>query len=159
DAIRNLLAEKLASAASQSLSTMGNWALGVIRNAAKAVAALIQQAYASLLAFFAWSGPAAPALAGGVIVAGTAAMISLAAKAAGAIGVGKGGIVTARTRARMGEGYRREAVIPLERDNVIAESVGAAVFDAMMTAHRFQQASGGSTMAEREIVLRIDGAA
>src|SRR5690606_40701271 len=103
---------------------------------------------------------AAPALAGGVIVAGTAAMIALAAKAANAIGLAKGGIVTGPTLALMGEDYRREAVIPLERDNVIAESVGAAVFDAMMTAHRFQRASGpGPASDDREVVLRIDGAA
>jgi len=98
-------------------------------------------------------------LAGGVIVAGTAAMISLAAKAADAIGLAKGGIVTGPTLALMGEGYRREAVIPLERDNVIAQSVGDAVLEAMLTAQRFQQASGGGqTSDDREIVLKIDGA-
>ena len=74
-------------------------------------------------------------------------------------GLASGGIVTAPTLALVGEGYRREAVIPLERDNVIADSVGAAVFDAMMTAHRFQQASGpGPAGDDREVVLRIDGA-
>jgi len=158
DAIRQLMAERLAKAASDSLATIGNWALGVIRNAAKAVAALIQQAYASLLAFFAWSGPAAPVLAGGVIVTGTAAMISLAAKAANAIGLAKGGIVTGPTLALMGEGHRREAVIPLERDNVIAQSVGDAVLEAMLTAQRFQQASGGGPAGDdQEVVLKIDG--
>src|SRR5690606_34635795 len=134
------------------------WALGAIREVASVVASFIQQAYATLLAYFAWSGPAAPALAGGVIVAGTAAMLSLAAKAKDIVGLARGGIVTGPTLALMGEGYRREAVIPLERDNVIAESVGAAVFDAMMTAHRFQQASGpGPDGDDREIVLKIDG--
>lgn len=58
----------------------------------------------------------------------------------------------------VGEGHRREAVIPLERDNVIAESVGAAVFDAMMTALRMAQASGQQAdSGDREFVLRING--
>src|SRR5690606_40880072 len=58
----------------------------------------------------------------------------------------------------VGEGHRREAVIPLERDNVIADSVGQAVFEAMMTAERFRRASGGEAAGgQQEVVLRIDG--
>src|SRR5690606_31135629 len=69
-----------------------------------------------------------------------------------------GANATGPTLALMGEGYRREAVIPLERDNVIAQSVGDAVLEAMLTAQRFQQASGGGPAGDdREIVLKIDG--
>jgi hypothetical protein len=57
----------------------------------------------------------------------------------------------------MGEGSRREAVIPLERDNVIADSVGAAVYEAMVMAQRVGQATGPQTSDDREVVLRIDG--
>jgi len=96
----------------------------------------------------------------GGIIGGVTKGISGIVKGIGSIfGLASGGIVTAPTLALVGEGHRREAVIPLERDNVIAESVGAAVFDAMMTAHRFQQASGpGPAGDDREIVFKIDGA-
>src|SRR5690606_3740557 len=108
--------------------------------------------------FFAWSGPAAPALAAGVIAAGTASMIALAAKAKDAVALEKGGIITGPTIALMGEKRRREAVIPLERDNVIADSVGDAVFNAMLMAQRMQTV-GGQSSVSREVVLRIDGQA
>ena len=71
-------------------------------------------------------------------------------------GLAAGGIVTGPTMAMMGEGGRREMVLPLERDNVIADSVGAAVFEAMTMAQRMSQATG-QTSDEREAVLKIDG--
>lgn len=162
NAVQQLLVQRLAQAASQSLATFGQWVLGVLSQVGSVIVAVIQQAYATLVAFFAWSGPIAPVLAGGVIAAALAGIGSIASQVLGSIripGLAQGGIVTGPTLAMVGEGHRREAVIPLERDNVIAESVGAAVFDAMMTAHRFQQASGpGPAGDDREVVLRIDGA-
>ena len=66
--------------------------------------------------------------------------------------------MTAPTLAMIGEGHRREAVIPLERDNVIADSVGQAVYEAMTMAVRVAGATGnGAQRDEREIVLRLDG--
>jgi len=91
---------------------------------------VITQAYATLVAFYAWSGPAAPVLAAATIGAAIAGIAALANQAVGAFkgvtGLAKGGIVTGPTLAMMGEGGRREAVIPLERDNVIADSVGSS---------------------------------
>lgn len=161
--LKNVLVQQLSQAASNALSTLGSWIISVLSKVATAISAVITQAYTTLVAFYAWSGPAAPVLAAGTIAAAIAGIGALAAKAVGAFkgvtGLAKGGIVTGPTLAMVGEGHRREAVIPLERDNVIAESVGAAVFDAMMTAHRFQQASGpGPAGDDREVVLRIDGA-
>ena len=160
--VQQLLVQRLAQAASQSLTKFGQWVLGVLSQVGAVIVGVIQQAYATLVAFFAWSGPIAPILAGGVIAAALAGIGSIASQVLGSIripGLAQGGIVTGPTLAMVGEGHRREAVIPLERDNVIAESVGAAVFDAMMTAHRFQQASGpGPAGDDREVVLRIDGA-
>lgn len=162
DTVKQLLVQQLANMASKSLSTLGEWASGVIAKVGPAIVALIQQAYATLVAFFAWSGPLAPALAAGVIGAALAGIGSLVSQVLGSIripGLAQGGIVTGPTLAMVGEGHRREAVIPLERDNVIAESVGRAVFDAMMTAERIHQASGGEAAGgQREVVLRIDGA-
>lgn len=161
--LKNVLVQQLSQAASNALSTLGSWIISVLSKVATAISAVITQAYTTLVAFYAWSGPAAPVLAAGTIAAAIAGIGALAAKAVGAFkgvtGLAKGGIVTGPTLAMVGEGHRREAVIPLERDNVIAESVGAAVFDAMITAHRFQQASGpGPAGDDREVVLRIDGA-
>ena len=96
----------------------------------------------------------------GGIIGGVAKGIGGIVKGIGSIfGLASGGIVTAPTLALIGEGHRREAVIPLERDNVIARSVGDSVLEAMLTAQRFQQASGGGPASDdREVVLRIDGA-
>src|SRR5690606_504947 len=155
--VQQLLVNRLAQAASQSLGTFGQWVVGVLSQVGAVIVGVIQQAYATLVAFFAWSGPLAPVLAGGVIAAALAGIGSIASQALKAIripGLAEGGIVTGPTLAMVGEGYRREAVIPLERDNVIAESVGQAVFEAMMTAERFRRASGGETAGgQREVVL------
>jgi len=53
----------------------------------------------------------------------------------------------------------KEAVIPLERDNVIANSVGDAVYSAMITAMRVQSATTSPQTAsgEQTITLEIDG--
>src|SRR5690606_11440558 len=142
--VQQLLVNRLAQAASQSLGTFGQWVVGVLSQVGAVIVGVIQQAYATLVAFFAWSGPLAPVLAGGVIAAALAGIGSIASQVLGSIripGLAQGGIVTGPTLAKVGEGHRREAVIPLERDNVIAESVGQAVFEAMMTAERFRRAS------------------
>jgi len=159
--IKELLVQQLASAASKSLSTLGEWAMGVIKQAGLAVVALIKQAYAALVTFFVWAGPAAPVLAGGVIAAAIAGIGALAAQVMGAFNtkatpMATGGIVTGPTFAMMGEGRRREMVLPLERDNVIADSVGQAVFDAMITAQRMNQATQGGD--QQEAVFKMDGA-
>src|SRR5690606_24186297 len=160
--VQQLLVNRLAQAASQSLGTFANWVVGVLSQVGSVIVAVIQQAYATLVAYFAWSGPFAPALAAGVIGAALAGIGSIASQALKAIripGLAEGGIVTGPTLAMVGEGHRREAVIPLERDNVIAESGGQAVSAAMMPAERFRRASGGETAGgQREVVLRIDGA-
>jgi len=70
----------------------------------------------------------------------------------------RGGIVTGPTFAMMGEGGRREAVIPLQRDNVIADSVGQAVYEAMVTAMRISQVGRTQPAENKEIVLRLDRA-
>ena len=159
--VQQLLVNRLAQAASQSLGTFGQWVVGVLSQVGAVIVGVIQQAYATLVAFFAWSGPLAPALAAGVIAAALAGIGSIASQVLGTIripGLAEGGIVTGPTLAMVGEGHRREAVIPLERDNVIAESVGQAVFEAMMTAERFRRASGGEAAgAQQEVILRIDG--
>jgi len=162
DVAKQVLVQQLSQVVTNSLATMGSWVLGVVASSAKVVGALISQAYATLVAFYAWSGPFAPVLAGGTIAAAIAAIGSVAAKATnafkGVVGLATGGIVTGPTFAQLGEGGRKEAVIPLERDNVIADSVGQAVYQAMVTATRVGQASGSSNDGDREIVLSIDGA-
>lgn len=161
DVMKKTLANQLSQAATKSLSTLSRWVLGVVSSVSAAVSAVISQAYATLVAFYAWSGPAAPALAAGTIAAALAGIGVITAQALnafrGVVGLAKGGIVTGPTLAMMGEGGRREAVIPLERDNVIADSVGRAVYEAMITAAKVNQASGPSSEGEREVVLRIDG--
>ena len=96
----------------------------------------------------------------GGIVKGIGGAIGGIVKGIGKIfGFASGGIVTAPTLAMIGEGHRREAVIPLERDNVIADSVGRAVYEAMTMATRVNNAVGfGSHPSQdRELVLQIDG--
>lgn len=155
--VQNVLVQQLAQAASDALATLGKWALGVLAKVGAVIVALIKQAYATLVVFFAWSGPAAPFLAAGVIAAAIAGLAALTSQVLNAVGLAEGGIVTGPTLAMMGEGGRREAVIPLERDNVIADSVGQAVYEAMLTAIRVSQASGQPSSGDREIVLQIDG--
>jgi len=159
--LKNVLVQQLSQAASNALSTLGSWIISVLSKVATAISAVITQAYTTLVAFYAWSGPAAPVLAAGTIAAAIAGIGALAAKAVGAFkgvtGLAQGGIVTGPTLAMVGEGHRREAVIPLERDNVIADSVGQAVYEAMLTAIRVGQATGQPSSGDREIVLRING--
>ncbi|MGE5585720.1 MAG: tape measure protein [Bacillota bacterium] len=155
--VKNVLVQRLSEAASDALSTLGQWVLNVLAKVGTAILGVIQQAYATLVAFFAWSGPLAPVLAGGVIAAAIAGIAALASQLSGIVGLAQGGIVTGPTLAMMGEGGRREAVIPLERDNVIADSVGQAVYEAVLTATRVAQAGGQPAGGDREIVLRIDG--
>ena len=72
------------------------------------------------------------------------------------VGLEEGGIVTEPTLAILGEGGKKEAVIPLERNNVIADSVGEAVFEAMTLALQTQRVIG-SPSQEEEITIEIDG--
>lgn len=160
DVIKTHLSEKIKAGAASSLEALGKWATGVVNNVGVAVGALIKQAYATLLAFFAWSGPAAPALAAGVIGGAILGMGALAARALHSLrtevpGLAKGGIVTSPTMAMIGEGGRSEAVIPLERDNVIADSVGRAVYEAVTLAGRVASVAG-TPQEDKEVVLRID---
>src|SRR5690606_22319013 len=83
--VRQLLVNQLAQAASQSLGTFSQWVVGVLSQVGAVIAGVIQQAYATLVAFFAWSGPLAPALAAGVIGAAIAGIGSIASQALGAI--------------------------------------------------------------------------
>jgi len=151
--IWNTIVTMIAQAVSRGLASLWKWVSGAVAAAGKAIVAFIQQAYAALVAFFAWAGPFAPLLAGGVIAAAIYGLASLVRSVLGVIGLARGGIVTGPTLAMLGEGGKREAVIPLERDNVLADSIGNAVFQAMMAAMRTAQPQA----TEREIVLRIDG--
>ena len=109
NAVQQLLVQRLAQAASQSLATFGQWVLGVLSQVGAVIVGVIQQAYATLVAFFAWSGPLAPVLAGGVIAAALAGIGSIASQVLGSIripGLAQGGIVTGPTLAMVGEGHR-----------------------------------------------------
>ncbi|MBC7193865.1 tape measure protein [Marinobacter sp.] len=66
-----------------------------------------------------------------------------------------GGIVTRPTLAAIGEAGP-EAVVPLSRDNVLADSIAQAVYQAVVDGIRITQAT--QQPADREVVLRIDGA-
>jgi FtsZ-binding cell division protein ZapB len=142
-----------------SIAQIGAWLLNVLAAVGQAIGAFIMQAYSALVAFFWWLGPAAPAAAGAVIAGVVAGLGALALKAIGAfrsvVGLAEGGIVTGPTLAVLGEGGKKEAVVPLERDNVIADSVGRAVFEAMTLALRSERVAGQPQ--ESEIVLEIDG--
>lgn len=147
----------------QGIQKFGEWALGVLANVGSVVAGWLSEAYAALVAFFAWMGPGAPFAAAAVITGALAGITAFAVWAANqitsAIGLATGGIVTEPTLAVIGEGGKKEAVIPLERDNVIANSVGDAVYSAMITAMRVQSAmtSPQTASGEQTITLEIDG--
>jgi hypothetical protein len=157
--LKEAMVSILAQIIRQSIAQMGTWLLNVLGTIGQAIAGFISQAYASLVAFFWWLGPAAPAAAAGVIAGAIAGLGSLAIRAISAfrnvVGLAEGGIVTGPTLAVLGEGRKKEAVIPLERDNVIAESVGQAVLEAMMLATKTQRALGSDET--QEIRIEIDG--
>lgn len=146
-----------------SLTGLANWVAGMIGQAAAAVGAFLAQAYAGLVAFFAFLGPGAPIAAAATMAGIGATIVAFGAWAVGAIkgalGLAEGGIVTGPTLTMLGEGGKKEAVIPLERDNVIAASVGEAVYSAILTAVKVQAATTSTTgiESEQKIVLEIDG--
>jgi len=144
----------------QSLAQIGTWLVGILAKIGTAIGSFLSEAYAALVSFFWWMGPGAPAAAAGVI-AGAVAMLGVIADQAirafrNLVGLEEGGIVTEPTLAILGEGGKKEAVIPLERNNVIADSVGEAVFEAMTLALQAQRAIG-SPSQEEEITIEIDG--
>ena len=113
DAILENLVKVAGSALADSLRQFASWAVEIIAKTAPAIVALMQQFYATLLAFYAWSGPLAPALAAGTIAAGLAGLAALVGKVmANIVGLAEGGIVTKPTFAMIGEAGP-EAVIPL----------------------------------------------
>lgn len=67
----------------------------------------------------------------------------------------EGGIIDRPTLVGVGE-RGPEAVVPLSRDNVLADSIAQAVYQAVVDANRITQAT--QQPADREVVLRIDGA-
>lgn len=157
DIVKQVLVVQLAQAASKALSSLGTWVLNVLSKVGTAIAGVISQAYATLVAFYAWSGPLAPVLAAGTIGVAIAGIATLANKAIqafhGVTAMAEGGIVTGPTIALVGEAGP-EAVIPLSRDNSLSDSIGQAVYEAVTNALRINQATGNE---DREIVLRIDG--
>jgi hypothetical protein len=163
DGITSILERAMVSILGQiiqnSIAQIGAWLLNVLAAVGQAIGAFIMQAYSALVAFFWWLGPVAPAAAAGVIAGVIAGLGSLAIQAISAfrnvVGLAEGGIVTGPTLAVLGEGGKKEAVVPLERDNVIADSVGRAVFEAMTLALRSERVAGQPQ--ESEIVLEIDG--
>lgn len=92
DMISNWIKSLLIGEAAQE-----SWLLSTIKSMAAAAASFISTAYAGLLAFFAFAGPAAPLLAGGVIAGALAAMASLGAKVASSIGSGSSSSSTTTT--------------------------------------------------------------
>lgn len=68
----------------------------------------------------------------------------------------EGGIVTSPTLAVVGEAGP-EAVVPLSRDNALADSIAQAVYQAVRDALRVSQVGSSPSAGDREIVLRIDG--
>lgn len=67
----------------------------------------------------------------------------------------EGGLVTAPTLAMVGE-RGPEAVVPLSRDNALADSIAQAVYQAVVDGFRITQTT--QQQGDREVVLRIDGA-
>jgi len=114
----------------------------------------LAQAYAALVAFFAWAGPGAPLLAAAVMATAGAAIFAFASWAVGAIkgalGLAEGGIVSRPTFAMVGEAGP-EAVVPL--NGTLAEEVEVGVYNAL-TLFR-------STYSENEketnITIELDG--
>lgn len=160
---KQYLFDQLGKILGNSLAQVAQWASGVLAEVATVIAGWLTEFYAALVAFFAWMGPAAPAAAAAVlagVVIGTTMLIgTIASQIAGAIGLAQGGIVTGPTLTMLGEGGKKEAVVPLERDNVIAASVGEAVYSAMLTAMKVQAATTSTSgiESEQKIVLEIDG--
>jgi len=144
----------------QSLAQIGTWLAGILAKIGTAIGSFLSEAYAALVSYFWWMGPGAPAAAAGVIAGAVATLGVVADQAIRAfrnlVGLEEGGIVTEPTLAILGEGGKKEAVIPLERNNVIADSVGEAVFEAMTLALQTQRAIG-SPSQEEEITIEIDG--
>ena len=75
----------------KNLITQNAWITQTLANVATTVSALITQAYATLVAFYAWSGPLAPVLAAGTIAAAIAAIAAIGGEAIRAIFPGLGG--------------------------------------------------------------------
>src|SRR5690606_16595237 len=61
----------------RNIIMQNEWLVSTLANIAASITGFLSQAYATLVAFFAWSGPAAPVLAGGVIAAAIAAIAAL----------------------------------------------------------------------------------
>ena len=163
-ALKGLFSDLLSTVFTRMLDTMmtkmGTFILDLLGKIAVAVAGFIEQAFSALVSFFWWMGPAAPVAAAGVIAGAIALLGTLANRAINAVrgllGLEEGGIVTGPILAILGEGGKKEAVIPLERNNVIADSVGEAVFEAMTLALQTQRVIG-SPSQEEEITIEIDG--
>ena len=109
------LAKSIAESLAENIMDQNQWVGKTLSNIAKTVVAYIQQAYASLVAFFSWMGPFAPAAAGGVIAGAMVALGKLAQKAFELVGLEEGGLVTGPTAALIGEGKDKEAVLPLNQ--------------------------------------------
>jgi len=94
----------------QGIEKFGQWALGVLAEIGPTIAGWLSEAYAALVAFFAWMGPGAPFAAAAVMTAATMGIATFAVWAVNqitsAIGLATGGIVTAPTIAMIGEGKR-----------------------------------------------------
>lgn len=152
---RYIFVQLMATIITKNLSGLADWVAGVITQAAAAVGAFLSQAYAALVAFFAWAGPGAPLLAAAVMATAGAAIFAFASWAVGAIrnvlGLAEGGIVTRPTFAMVGEAGA-EAVIPL--NGTLAEEVEIGVFNAMMQLRGIFETGEN---AQQTITLEIDG--
>jgi len=152
---RYIFVQLMSTIITKNLSSLADWVAGVITQAAAAVGAFLSQAYAALVAFFAWAGPGAPLLAAAVMATAGAAIFAFASWAVGAIrnvlGLAEGGIVTRPTFAMVGEAGA-EAVIPL--NGTLAEEVEIGVFNAMMQLRGIFETGEN---AQQTITLEIDG--
>jgi phage-related protein len=68
----------------------------------------------------------------------------------------KGGIIASPTLAMLGEGGKKEAVVPLENTSFV-DTMASAVGTAVLNAMQFAQAGNGGTV-QQEIVMKIDSA-
>jgi len=143
----NDMTASIGSALAQNLSEIGSWVTSTVAQLGKAAAAYIKTAYSALVSFFSWAGPAAPALAAGVIGTATAGIAKIGADA---IGLEEGGLVTDRTFAEIGEGSDQEAVIPL--NSSVFGQLGEGIV-ANMPGGR--SSSGGNKTAN--ITVELDG--
>jgi len=147
------MTSEIASSLMDNLQDQVKWLRQTLANVAKAVSGFIQQAYAQLLAFYAFLGPGAPVAAGATIAVGMAALGALASKAMNAVGLEEGGLVNDETFAMIGEGKDKEAVIPL--NDMVFSKLGQGIAENANGAKFNNGGNNGKQTAN--IIVELDG--